>query len=391
MKKLITFIFAFFLCYSVFAQQSLSSRATVKSPEINPDNTVTFRLIAPKAMKVELIGDIFNDPDNGGQGSAQLKEIEGVWTYTTPTPLEPELYFYNFKVDGLKINDPNNVHIIRDVANIFNVFIIGGPRADLYKVNDVPHGTVSRVWYDSPTVGFDRRLTIYTPAGYEQNTKTKYPVFYLMHGAGGDEEAWIALGRTSQILDNLIAQGKAKPMIVVMTNENINQEAAAGESSFGYVQPSMGASSQTKTVPTGIDFIKAFPDIQKFVESNYRTINKKSSRAIGGLSMGGFCTVNVSKEYPDTFDYMGVFSAGLRMNDQSKDKDEAQLAIQFSKKPKLYWIGIGKTDFLYSYTKTMRDYFDEQNYPYVYYESEGGHIWRNWRIYLSEFVPLLFK
>ena len=391
MKKLITFIFAFFLCYSVFAQQSLSSRATVKSPEINPDNTVTFRLIAPKAMKVELIGDIFNDPDNGGQGSAQLKEIEGVWTYTTPTPLEPELYFYNFKVDGLKINDPNNVHIIRDVANIFNVFIIGGPRADLYKVNDVPHGTVSRVWYDSPTVGFDRRLTIYTPAGYEQNTKTKYPVFYLMHGAGGDEEAWIALGRTSQILDNLIAQGKAKPMIVVMTNENINQEAAAGESSFGYVQPSMGASSQTKTVPTGIDFIKAFPDIQKFVESNYRTINKKSSRAIGGLSMGGFYTVNVSKEYPDTFDYMGVFSAGLRMNDQSKDKDEAQLAIQFSKKPKLYWIGIGKTDFLYSYTKTMRDYFDEQNYPYVYYESDGGHIWRNWRIYLSEFVPLLFK
>lgn len=391
MKKLITFIFAFFLCYSVFAQQSLSSRATVKSPEINPDNTVTFRLIAPKAMKVELIGDIFNDPDNGGQGSAQLKEIEGVWTYTTPTPLEPELYFYNFKVDGLKINDPNNVHIIRDVANIFNVFIIGGPRADLYKVNDVPHGIVSRVWYDSPTVGFDRRLTIYTPAGYEQNTKTKYPVFYLMHGAGGDEEAWIALGRTSQILDNLIAQGKAKPMIVVMTNENINQEAAAGESSFGYVQPSMGASSQTKTVPTGIDFIKAFPDIQKFVESNYRTINKKSSRAIGGLSMGGFYTVNVSKEYPDTFDYMGVFSAGLRMNDQSKDKDEAQLAIQFSKKPKLYWIGIGKTDFLYSYTKTMRDYFDEQNYPYVYYESEGGHIWRNWRIYLSEFVPLLFK
>lgn len=342
-------------------------------------------------MKVELIGDIFNDPDNGGQGSAQLKEIEGVWTYTTPTPLEPELYFYNFKVDGLKINDPNNVHIIRDVANIFNVFIIGGPRADLYKVNDVPHGIVSRVWYDSPTVGFDRRLTIYTPAGYEQNTKTKYPVFYLMHGAGGDEEAWIALGRTSQILDNLIAQGKAKPMIVVMTNENINQEAAAGESSFGYVQPSMGASSQTKTVPTGIDFIKAFPDIQKFVESNYRTINKKSSRAIGGLSMGGFYTVNVSKEYPDTFDYMGVFSAGLRMNDQSKDKDEAQLAIQFSKKPKLYWIGIGKTDFLYSYTKTMRDYFDEQNYPYVYYESEGGHIWRNWRIYLSEFVPLLFK
>ena len=391
MKKLITFIFAFFLCYSVFAQQSLSSRATVKSPEINPDNTVTFRLIAPKAMKVELIGDIFNDPDNGGQGSAQLKEIEGVWTYTTPTPLEPELYFYNFKVDGLKINDPNNVHTIRDVANIFNIFIIGGPRADLYKVNDVPHGTVSRVWYDSPTVGFDRRLTIYTPAGYEQNTKTKYPVFYLMHGAGGDEEAWIALGRTSQILDNLIAQGKAKPMIVVMTNENINQEAAAGESSFGYVQPSMGASSQTKTVPTGIDFIKAFPDIQKFVESNYRTINKKSSRAIGGLSMGGFYTVNVSKEYPDTFDYMGVFSAGLRMNDQSKDKDEAQLAIQFSKKPKLYWIGIGKTDFLYSYTKTMRDYFDEQNYPYVYYESEGGHIWRNWRIYLSEFVPLLFK
>ena len=393
MKKLTLMIAAMLICFSAAAQQSLQSRAAVKSPEINPDKTVTFRLVAPKAVRVQVTGDFLPAGQNGAQGVADLVETDGVWAYTTEKPLDPELYFYNFLVDGLKINDPNNVHMIRDVANVFNVFLIDGGRADLYKVNDVPHGTVARVWYDSPVVGFDRRLTIYTPPGYEQNPKAKYPVFYLFHGAGGDEEAWIALGRTAQIMDNLIAQGKAKPMIVVMTNENMNQEAAAGESSFGFTQPSMGAGGASRQIPQGANFVSAFPDIQKYVEKNYRTINKKSSRAVGGLSMGGFYTVSVSSEYPDTFDYMGVFSAGMSLSQDPAEraKTEEKLAIQFSKKPKLYWIAIGRTDFLYDSTKSMRAYFDEKGYPYKYYESGDGHIWRNWRIYLTEYAPLLFQ
>lgn len=157
--------------------------------------------------------------DFDAPGTADLVEKDGVWEYTTPKPLAPELYSYTMLVDGLKINDPSNVHRIRDVKSVSDVFIIPGERADLYKINDVPHGTVSKVWYNSPVLGMDRRLTVYTPAGYETGNK-RYPVFYLLHGMGGDENAWTELGRASQILDNLIAQGKAEPMIVVMTNGN---------------------------------------------------------------------------------------------------------------------------------------------------------------------------
>lgn len=227
-------------CVTLFAQQALWGGAAVVSPDIHDDNTVTFRLKAPKAVRVQITGDFLPPQtiktprgDYDAPGIADLTEgKDGVWEFTTPEPLKPELYGYSFIVDGLRMMDPSNVYMIRDVATVTNVFIIGGDRADLYKVNKVPHGTVSRMWYNSPSLGMDRRLTIYTPAGYETSGK-RYPVFYLLHGAGGDEEAWIALGRTSQILDNLIAQGKAKPMIVVMTNGNAWQDAAAGESPKG--------------------------------------------------------------------------------------------------------------------------------------------------------------
>ena len=221
-------VMALLMPVAALAQQALWGNAPVVSPEIHENKTVTFRLRAPKAVKVQVTGDFL------AKGVADLVENkEGVWEYTTPEPLKPELYGYTFLVDGLKINDPSNVYMIRDVATITNVFIIGGERADLYKVNDVPHGTVSKVWYDSPSLGMDRRLTIYTPAGYETSGK-RYPVFYLLHGMGGDENAWSELGRATQILDNLIAQGKAEPMIVVMTNGNAALEAAPGESSLGW-------------------------------------------------------------------------------------------------------------------------------------------------------------
>lgn len=367
----------------VLAQQALWGNAPVVSPEIHEDNTVTFRLRAPKAVKVQVMGDCII------KGVADLVENkEGVWEYTTPEPLKPELYGYTFLVDGLKINDPSNVHMIRDVATVTNVFIIGGERADLYKVNDVPHGTVSKVWYDSPTAGFDRRLTVYTPAGYETSGK-RYPVFYLLHGMGGDENAWSELGRATQILDNLIAQGKAEPMIVVMTNGNIALEAAPGESSLGYVPP-------TFQLPKTMEgtFETHFPEVVKFIDKHYRTKANKKSRAIAGLSMGGYHSLHISKQYPDMFNYVGLFSAAIMPGKNATspvyEDMEGKLAVLFAKKPALYWIAIGKTDFLYKANEEYRKLLDEKGYPYEYFENEDGHIWRNWRIYLTEFVPRLF-
>ena len=397
MKRFLFLSAMLLVCAMTFAQQALWGGAPVVSPEIHDNNTVTFRLKAPKAVKVQVTGDFlptqkiktpFGEFD--GPGVADLKEgKDGVWEFTTPEPLKPELYSYSFIVDDLKMMDPSNVYMIRDVATVTNVFIIGGDHADLYKVNKVPHGTVRRMWYNSPALGMDRRLTVYTPAGYETGGK-RYPVFYLLHGMGGDEEAWIALGRTSQILDNLIAQGKAKPMIVVMTNGNAAQEAAPGESSLGFAAPSM---NQPKTMEGS--FETAFPDVVKFIDKNFRTLANKKNRAIAGLSMGGFHSMHISKQYPDMFDYVGLFSAAIMPGKDVKspiyDDLEGKLKIQFAKKPALYWIGIGNTDFLYKANEDYRKMLDEKGYKYTYYETGEGHIWKNWRIYLTEFAPLLFK
>jgi enterochelin esterase family protein len=287
------------------------------------------------------------------------------------------------------MTDPNNVYLNRDVGSVTSIFIIGGERADLYKVNDVPHGSVTRRWYSSPTLKMNRRITIYTPPGYEASTD-KYPVFYLLHGAGGDEEAWMALGRTSQILDNLIAQGKAKPMIMVMTNGNVSQKAAPGESERGMYKPTFMGDTRMDG-----EFEAAFPDVMNFIESNYRTLTTKANRAIAGLSMGGFHSIHISKEYPDKFDYVGIFSAaiGVQQGVTSKvyDNSDAKLKAQFATPPKLYWIACGNTDFLYQANLDYCKQLTDNKYPYKYYETDGGHIWRNWRIYLSEFAPMLFK
>lgn len=393
MKRLTALIVALLIGVTMFAQQALWGSAPVVSPEIHGNNTVTFRFKAPKAVRVQLTGDFLPVQKNAkfeAPGIVDLKEgQEGVWEYTTPEPLKPELYSYSFIVDGLRVNDPANVYLIRDVSTLTNVFIIGGDRADFYKVNPVPHGTVSRVWYDSPALGLERRMTVYTPAGYETGGK-RYPVLYLLHGMGGDEEAWISLGRTAQILDNLIAQGKAKPMIVVMPNGNASQEAAPGESSRGMVPPTM---QLPKTMEGSYE--QAFPEIVKFIDKNYRTVKSKSGRAIAGLSMGGFHSLHISKQYPDMFNYVGLFSAAIMPNKEVSspiyENMEGKLKVQFDKNPALYWIAIGKTDFLYKANEEYRKLLDKKGYKYTYYESDEGHIWRNWRIYLTEFVPMLFR
>lgn len=381
----ILFCATLLLCSLVaHAQQALWGSPSLLSPEIHPNNTVTFRYRAPKAVRVQVTGDFLPL----GQ-VAELTEVDGIWQYTTPEALLPELYSYSFIVDGVKVYDPNNVYLIRDVATVTNVFLIAGDRADLYAVNAVPHGTVSKVWYNSESLGLQRRLSIYTPPGYESSNK-RYPVFYLLHGMGGDENAWLELGRTSQILDNLIAQGKAEPMIVVMTNGNAALEAAPGESSLGFAPPTINL---PKTMEGS--FETAFPEVVSFVDKHYRTIRKKDARAIAGLSMGGYHSLHISKQYPDKFGYVGLFSAAITPDSGIespiyKDTD-AKLKKQFAMNPKLYWIAIGKTDFLYQANTEYRKLLDEKGYPYTYYESEDGHIWKNWRIYLTEFVPLLFK
>ena len=398
MRILSILVIAMLVSTTTSAQQALWGGQDIKSPEIHPDNKVTFRLQAPQAGKVEITGDFLPTQktqtpmgEYDAPGAAELtKNAQGVWEFTTPTPLVPELYSYSLVVDGVKVIDPNNVYMIRDVASVTSVFIIGGGRADLYKVNDVPHGTVARRWYDSPTLRKTRRITVYTPPGYETGI-AKYPVFYLLHGAGGDEEAWIALGRAAQILDNLITQGKAKPMILVMTNGNAVQKAAPGESERGMYKPSLWEETRMDG-----EFETAFPDVMEFIESNYRTLETKSGRAIAGLSMGGFHSLHISKEYPDKFDYIGLFSAAivpLQQGVSSKiyEKFDEKLKIQFAQKPKLYWIAIGTTDFLIQANNDFRKKLEDNKYPFTYYETGEGHIWKNWRIYLTEFVPLLFN
>ena len=396
MIKRLLLTLLFFVFVDAHAQQTLWGDKPIGSPDIHSDNTVSFRMRAPKAVRVQITGDFLTMQHSESAygkydvpGIADLKEgKEGVWEYTTPLPLLPELYNYSFIVDGLKTTDPANVYLIRDVATVFNVFIVGGARADLYKVNSVNHGTVSRRWYWSPSLKMNRRLAVYTPAGYEESNK-RYPVFYLLHGMGGDEEAWLALGRASQILDNLIAAGKAKPMIVVMTNGNVSQEAAPGESSLGYIVPTM---QLPKTMDGSME--ESFPDVVNFIDATYRTVKRKSGRAIAGLSMGGFHSLHISKQYPDMFDYVGLFSAAIMPDKQVKssvyDNTENKLKIQFNKNPKLYWIAIGKTDFLYKANEEYRKMLNEKGFKYTYYETDEGHIWRNWRIYLTEFVPMLF-
>ena len=390
------------------AQEKLFQSANVQSPVVNAGGTVTFNLFAPKAVKVEVTGDFLPTtkmevPGFGTveqPGIAQLKEgKDGVWTFTSQK-LAPELYSYTFNIDGMTgVKDPANVYVNRDITTFSNIFIVSdekGDKGDLYRVNEVAHGDVAKVWYNSPTLKMQRRMTIYTPAGYDKGSN--YPVLYLMHGAGGDENAWSELGRAAQIMDNLIATGKAKPMIVVMPNGNTDCQAAPGEWSRGMYQPSFRGSVEQKPVAT---MDESFMDIVKYVESHYKVARNKKNRAVCGLSMGGAHTFATSKRYPDTFNYIGLFSAAIHMGgDPQKstyerlttDKEvQGQLARLFAAKPALYWIAIGKTDFLYQQNADLRRYLNEKGYPYEYVETEGGHIWRNWRIYLTQFAQKLFK
>ena len=378
----------------LYAQQALGPGSGIISPEINPDNTVTFRYYNPKAVTVQVSGDFlptqkisFKMGDRemtwDAPGKADLKEKDGLWTYTTP-PLEGELYSYTFHVDGQKMMDPSNIHQNRDIATWTNIFTISTEKGDkgwYYEVHDVPHGNVSKVWYDSPALGVQRRMTVYTPAGYEKNTKVKYPVLYLLHGSGGDEDAWSDLGRAVQIMDNLIAEGKAEPMILVMPNGVYFNQAAPG-AAVNMFQPTMANSRSQSTV----EIEDSFPDIIRYIESNYRVRKDKKSRAVAGLSMGGRQSAALSRRYPEMFGYVGMFSGVV-----PPEEDDKALAAVFAAKPSLYWIACGKTDGVMANSLLLKEYCEAKGYPVTFYESEGGHIWRNWREYLTIFAQKIFK
>ena len=383
-----------FFALSSLGQQQLGQRPRVKSPVVNADGTVTFNFYDPSAQRVSVNGD-FDEIRN--KHLEMRKQENGVWTVTTE-PLAPELYSYSLSVDGQRFVDPANSYVNRDIATLSNIFIVtknADDKGHLYDVNNVPHGTMSRVWYDSPTLGQQRRMTIYLPAAYDG--KQRFPVMYLLHGHGGDETAWGDLGRTSQIMDNLIAEGRCVPMIVVMPNGNPTCNAAPGWWHEGMYIPDGNAFNQRGAKAS---MEESFMDIVNFVDSHYMTVKKRSGRAVTGLSMGGGHTFGISRLYPETFDYYGLMSAACRMPreivpatpDSKLDQDyDGQMKRLFDSKPRLFWIAIGKDDFLYDNNKMYREYLDQKGYPYEYVETDGGHIWRNWRIYLTQFCQRLFK
>lgn len=388
MRKITLLIVAsLFLGVLTYGQEAIWPGNQLISPEVNDDTgEVTLRIYAPHAKKVEVVGYCTNGYES------MTSDSSGLWTWRKTLP--SELYYYNIVIDGVRSLDMNNSYVYRDVSYLSSYFIVGGGKAENYKPHDVPHGTLSKVWYHSDFLGTDRRMTIYTPAGYDGG-KGRYPVLYLLHGMGGDEDAWTSLGRAQYILDNLIAQGKARPMIVVMPNANTDRHnAAPGEDGGGFYKPYPCGATDTS-------FEGHFADIIEYVDTHYRTIRKKCGRAIAGLSMGGFHTNYISVNYPNTFDYVGLFSAAtpdFRIQKENNPNAKPEIYENYDERLyqlfdnglKLYYIAIGKDDFLYDGNTAFRKKLDTMGAQYTYIESDGGHIWANWRDYLVDFVSRIF-
>ena len=354
---------------------------SVNSPEIAKDGSVTFKMKTADADTVRLIIDTRVDTLMKHTGN-------DTWSITL-RDLEPDLYMYYFTIDGMKVLDNDNAHVLRDVKSVMNTFVLD-PNGDCpVAVHDVPHGKVEAVWYDSPTLNAKRRMMVYLPSGYELG-RQRYPVLYLLHGTGGDETVWLEQGHAAQVFDNLIATGKAEPMIVVMPNGHTDTPAAPGMGPNNNEQPTFAHKQWMEGT-----FESSFNDIVKWVDSNYRTRDAKRYRAIAGLSMGGYHSLYISANQPDDFAYVGLFSAAIGRMDKGKSKIyddlEAKLVAQFSQRPRLYWIGIGKDDFLYKDNAEFRQMLDKNRIRYTYHESGAGHEWANWRDYLIIFTQLLFK
>lgn len=427
------------IIYIIFAWLSLSARAQITSPVLNPDHSVTLYFSVPEADDVELRGDV---PTGGlsirsGIGKFKIRndielhqENDTLWTYTT-RPLEPDMYMYYYKVDGEEDGDsldPFNPNVVRDIDHYYSYFIIPGGVSDYYIDRNVPHGNVEKVWCPSSVQGMaQRRMTVYTPPAY-CDTSRLFPVLYLLHGTGGDENSWCDCGRAIQIVDNMIAEGKVCPMIVVMPNGDITLDAAPGESPYMDAKPS----SNNLASQYGIFESKFMNDIVGYVDSHYRTIPNRESRAIAGLSLGGMQTLFITANNPNDFSYIGLFSPQIKPtftggigsqvkavrstiskfkqilssfrnegNDQnaSSERDisikiyddiDTKMDSLFSNLPRCYYIAVGKDDFVKKPVDEFANRLKNKNYPINYTVTDGTHKWSNWRKYLVEFLPQLF-
>lgn len=350
---------------------SACAQTPVHSPEIASDRTVTFRLLAPNASQVTLTGEFM-------KGSKALeKNAQGVWSVTLG-PLEPEIYNYNFSIDGVRTIDPANPQVKTGStpSTIQSILEVKGDHPAFYDAQPVPHGEIRTHWYESKSLQTTRRLTVYTPPGYDRGAATRYPVLYLFHGANADETAWTRLGHVNLILDNLLASAKAKPFLVVMP--------------FGYGVPPGSAS------PIAGGNLAAFSrdlleDVIPFIESHYRAYSDRDHRAIAGLSMGGGESLGIGLNHLDLFSYVAGFSAAVRMPD-AKQSFAAFLADPQSDNRKLHllWIGCGSEDSLFAANQTFSQLLDDAGIKHVFHKSGGAHTWINWRHYLAEFAPLLF-
>jgi enterochelin esterase-like enzyme len=351
----------------------------VVSPEVSSDRKITFRILAPKAETVRLAaGDI---PGNG-QGVEMTKGTNGVWEVSVG-PVEPGAYRYNFSVDGVAVIDPRNPATSESNANTWSLVPV--PGADWLDTKDVPHGAVAEVTYYSTTLKRFRRMHVYTPPGYELG-EGRFPVFYLLHGAFDCDDSWTSVGRAGFILDNLIAGQKAKPMVVVMPAGH------TGPFRFGGGRPAADEFAQ--------DFLN---DLLPYIEKHYRVLADRQHRAMAGLSMGGGQTLNIGIPHLDQFAYLGVFSSGVfgitgagpgGAQPGPSFEEQNQAVLDDAKlKPglKLLWFATGKDDFLVETSRATVAMLKKHQFDVVYQETDGAHTWINWRQYLNEFAPQLFR
>ena len=365
----------------------------VVSPEVSADRRITFRLRAPGASEV-----VVNGNWSDGRGLKMTKDASGVWSVTTP-PVTPEIWQYTFSVDGVSMLDPGNMWVVRDTAPRMNFVMVPGPGTAVFEPAKVPRGNVSAVWYPSPVTKGDRRMLVYTPPGYE-TSKAKYPVLYLFHGGSGHEETWTLMGVTDVAMDNLIAQGKVKPMIVVMPNANWHDAAVPGVPALASVAP---AAAGAAAGAGGQNYDEAAADIVNgeipYIESHYRTLSGRENRAIAGLSMGGGIAINVGLKRLDTFAYVGEFSSGMfgGVNGYAAF-DIEKISPGFLKDPtatnkklKALYFSCGTEDPRMPYQTKVVEEWKSKGIALTFKGFAGAHEWRVWRNSLVDFAPMLFK
>lgn len=342
------------------------------SPEIHADRKVTFRLFAPKASEVLLMGS----PGILEFTKKPLpleRDTNGVWSLTIG-PLDPGFYTYGYAIDGgLRMPDPSNPNLELRRWGPTSLFTVPGPEKAPFEERPVPHGTIHVNFYDSPNLNTARMVYIYTPPGYESG-KQKYPVLYLLHGNGQIEASWTWTGRAHVILDNLLAAGKIKPMIVVMPYGHVPREIKT---------PQGPGTSPGDPAAIEKELITA---VKPLVESKYRVLTDRANRAIGGLSMGAAQSLSIGLHNLDHFSHIAAFSGGGNRAEWEK-ADPALL----NQKLKVLWLGCGTEDFAYRNVKAMVDLFTQKNVKHIWNPSGGGHSWPNWQVYLAKYLTLLFR